>query len=59
MADVNDPNDLVKQAERCRAILKTETNEEIRRTLLQMAKDYEDRAIALLANQTPPERKIS
>jgi hypothetical protein len=49
--DSDDPKALLKTAERCRAVLKTETNVEIRRTLLQMARDYEDRAYGLLAQR--------
>ncbi len=40
----NEPEYLLKQAERCRTVAKTATDEKMRHALLEMARDYEERA---------------
>ncbi len=40
----NEPEYLLKQAERCRTVAKTATDEKLRKALLEMARDYEERA---------------
>ena len=52
-----EPNFLYKQAERCRQVAKNAADPRMRKTLLHMARDYEDRAIALKAEQKLEERK--
>ncbi len=44
MAEQEDPTYLLSQAERCRNLAKTATDERMRVTLLGMAKQYEERA---------------
>ena len=43
----DEPEYLLQQAERCRAVAKTATDEKLRQALLGMAQDYEERAGAL------------
>jgi len=49
----NDPNYLLKQAQRCRNAATTATNPQIRDTLMTMARDYEDRAQAASTKSKP------
>ncbi len=44
MPEQEDPTYLLSQAERCRNLAKTATDERMRVTLLGMAKQYEERA---------------
>lgn len=43
----NEPEYLLKQAQRCRSVAKTATDEKMRQALLDMARDYEERAQAV------------
>ena len=43
----DEPDYLLKQAERCRTVAKTATDEKMRQALLEMARDYEERARAV------------
>jgi len=45
----DEPEYLLQQAARCRAVAKTATDEKLRQALLGMAQDYEERAEALRA----------
>lgn len=40
----NEPEYLLKQAERCRTVAKTATDEKMKQALLEMAREYEERA---------------
>ncbi len=44
MPEQEEPTYLLSQAERCRSLAKTATDERMRVTLLGMAKEYEERA---------------
>ena len=49
--DENEPDYLLKQAERCRTVARTATDEKLKQALLAMAKDYEERAEAIRAKK--------
>ena len=49
--DENEPDYLLKQAERCRTVARTATDEKLKLALLAMAQDYEERAAALRAKR--------
>ena len=51
MEPVEEPEYLLKQADRCKAVAKSASDDNVRRTLLAMAREYEDRAYALLAKK--------
>ena len=40
----SEPEYLLKQAERCRTVAKTATDEKMKQALLDMAREYEERA---------------
>jgi hypothetical protein len=48
----DDPDYLLKQAERCRTVAKTATDEKMRQALLDMARDYEGRAHSVQAKKS-------
>lgn len=50
-AELDESGSLLKQADRCRAVAKTATDHKVRQALLEMAKDCEDRALSVVAQQ--------
>jgi hypothetical protein len=53
VSQLDNPDYLLKQAERAKALAKTATDHLIRKTLLDTASEYEERALAIKANQQP------
>ena len=49
--DENEPEYLLKQAQRCRTVARTATDEKLRQALLGMATEYEERAEAIRAKK--------
>jgi hypothetical protein len=47
----DEPEYLLKQAERCRSVAKTATDEKMKQALLEMAREYQERAEAAQANK--------
>ena len=47
----DEPEYLLKQAERCRTVARTTTDEKMRQALLEMARDYEASAQAAQAKK--------
>ena len=53
MSEIEEPDYLFKQADRCKTVANTATDPLMRKALLEMAKEYEERASALLTKQKP------